>query len=59
MLGAGTMVFSLALLGMGLSTDYWHLVTCRMLIAAGEAVCRLVLMNLLTPPETLHLSASS
>ena len=40
MLGIGTLVFSVALLGMGLATAYWHLVLCRMLIAAGEAVCR-------------------
>ena len=39
-LGIGTFVFSAALLGMGLATAYWHLVLCRMLIAAGEAVCR-------------------
>ena len=39
-LGIGTLVFSAALLGMGLATAYWHLVLCRMLIAAGEAVCR-------------------
>ena len=39
-LGIGTLIFSLALLGMGLATSYWHLVLCRMLIAAGEAVCR-------------------
>ena len=71
-LGLGTLVFSSALLGMGLASSYWHLVVCRyctchdqgqaihipdpmtmgyvsltfrncrMLIAAGESVCRWV-----------------
>lgn len=40
MLAAGTLTFSLACLLMGLSSEYWHLVILRMLIAMGLAVCR-------------------
>jgi len=40
LLAAGTTTFSLACLLMGLSTEYWHLVVLRMLIAVGLAVCR-------------------
>ena len=40
MLAVGTITFSLACLLMGLSTQYWHLVLLRMLIAMGLAVCR-------------------
>jgi len=40
MLSAGTLTFSLACLLMGLSTQYWHLVVLRMLIALGLSVCR-------------------
>lgn len=40
LLAAGTATFSLACLLMGLSTEYWHLVVLRMLIAMGLAVCR-------------------
>ena len=39
-LTSGTTTFSLACLLMGLSTEYWHLVVLRMLIAVGLAVCR-------------------
>lgn len=54
-LGLGTLVFSSALLGMGLASSYWHLVVCRMLIAAGESVCRPMCGSLLAdlfPPES-------
>merc|ERR1719397_14770 len=40
LLAAGTTTFSLACLLMGLSTEYWHLVILRMLIAMGLSVCR-------------------
>ena len=40
LLAVGTTTFSLACLLMGLSTQYWHLVLLRMLIAMGLAVCR-------------------
>jgi len=40
MLAGGTLTFSLACLLMGLSTQYWHLVILRMLIALGLSVCR-------------------
>ena len=40
LLAAGTITFSCACLLMGLSTQYWHLVLLRMLIAMGLAVCR-------------------
>jgi len=58
-LGGGTLVFSLALLGMGLSTSYWQLLLCRMMIAAGEAVCRPMCGSLLAdlfPPESRGLA---
>jgi len=40
MVAAGTTTFSLACILMGLSSQYWHLVILRMLIAMGLAVCR-------------------
>ena len=51
MLAAGTLTFSLACLLMGLSSEYWHLVILRMLIAMGLAVCRYLSVKLL---YTLH-----
>ena len=51
MLAAGTLTFSLACLLMGLSSEYWHLVILRMLIAMGLAVCRYFSVKLL---YTLH-----
>ena len=47
MLAAGTLTFSLACLLMGLSSEYWHLVILRMLIAMGLAVCRYLSVKLL------------
>jgi MFS family permease len=40
LLAAGTFTFSAACILMGMSTQYWHLVVLRGLIAMGESVCR-------------------
>jgi len=40
LVGIGTAVFSSACLLMGFADSYWQLVLLRMLIAAGESVCR-------------------
>jgi len=40
LVGIGTAVFSSACLLMGLANSYWQLVLLRMMIAAGESVCR-------------------
>jgi len=40
LLAAGTITFSCSCLLMGLSSQYWHLVILRMLIAMGLSVCR-------------------
>jgi len=40
LLAAGTFTFSGACILMGLSSQYWHLVILRGLIAMGESVCR-------------------
>jgi len=40
LLAGGTLTFSVACLLMGLAGQYWQLFLLRMLIAAGESVCR-------------------
>lgn len=40
LLSGGTLTFSIACLLMGFASEYWQLVLLRMLIAAGESVCR-------------------
>lgn len=40
LLSGGTLTFSIACLLMGFASEYWQLVLLRMMIAAGESVCR-------------------
>ena len=35
LLGMSVFTFSVATMSMGMATEYWHLVVCRMLLAAG------------------------
>jgi len=54
LLAAGTLTFSLACLLMGLSSQYWHLVILRMMIAMGLAVCRPVSGSLIAEMFTAN-----